>query len=49
MTSIEGSSNGIVDDHTPLWKYATKVKKYCLEILNESNSRVKAHLMRISG
>ena len=27
MTSMKGSSSGIVDDHTPLWKYVTKVKK----------------------
>jgi len=27
MSSIEGSSSEIVDDHTPLRKYVTEVKK----------------------
>jgi len=27
MTSIEGSSDEIVDDHAPLWKYVINVKK----------------------
>ena len=27
MTSREGSSSEIVDNHTPLWKYVTKLEK----------------------
>ena len=27
MTSIEGSSSVPVDDHTPLWKFVTKLEK----------------------
>jgi len=27
MTLMEGFLSGIVDDHIPLWKYVTKVKK----------------------
>jgi len=27
MISMEGSSSEIVEDHTPLWKYVTKLEK----------------------
>ena len=27
MTSIEGSSSGLVDDHAPPWKFITKLEK----------------------
>jgi len=27
MTSIEGFLSGPMDDHTPLWKFVTKLKK----------------------
>ena len=62
MTSMEGFSSLIQDDHTSLWKYVTEVEKvgrggenwrrkcsYCGSTFSSSYSRVKDHLMQISG
>ena len=37
MTSMEGFSSGIADDHAPLWKYITKVKKLKREEIDEES------------
>ena len=42
MTSMKGSSSGVVDDHAPLWKFVTKVKKLKGEEEIESESVVIA-------
>ena len=60
MSSSSGGDS-TEDDHTPLWRYVTKLEKgptrgnctfqcnYCMQIFKGSYYRVKAHLLRMTG